>query len=208
MLKNSFILVSMREDYFSSISEWRDAIDKKLIKWIIKLGFVPILIPNSKIYDFYFKKYNLNIVGIILSGGGDINYNSSRYLTEKKLLRYSIKNKIPLLGICHGMQVISNFEGGKLEKIKNHLKKKHIILNKDQLNIYPKKVNSYHHYKIKNLSKDFNVLCTCVDGSIEAIKHKKYNWLGWMWHPEREKKFNNNLIKIARKFFSRQLDEN
>lgn len=203
MLKNYFILISMREDYLPRISEWRDAIDKKLIKWVLKLGFVPILISNLKIQDFYFKKYNLNIAGIILSGGGNINYNSQRFCTEKKLLNYSIKNKIPLLGICHGMQMISDFEGGKLEKIKNHVKKKHIIINRDQLNIYPKKVNSYHNYKIKNLSKNFNVLCTCAKGSIEAIKHKKYNWLGWMWHPEREKKFNKCLIKIARKFFSK-----
>ena len=203
MVKNYFILISMREDYHPRISEWRDAIDKRLIKWVLKLGFVPILISNLKIRDFYFKKYNLNIAGIILTGGGNINYNSSRYLTEKKLLSYSIKNKVPLLGICHGMQMISNFEGGKLKKIKNHVKKKHIILNRDQLNIYPKKVNSYHNYTIKNLSKNFNVLCTCTKGSIEAIKHKKHNWLGWMWHPEREKNFNNSLIKIARKFFSR-----
>ena len=54
---------------------------------------------------------------------------------------------------------------------------------------------------IKNLSKNFRILCTCKKGSIEAISHKKLKWLGWMFHPERDKIFNLKLIKIARPFF-------
>ncbi len=93
MIKKSFILVSMRDDYFSKINESRDCIDQKLNQWIIELGFVPLLVPNLKINNFFFEKSNLNISGIIISGGNDINIKSTRYFVEKKLLQYSIKKK-------------------------------------------------------------------------------------------------------------------
>ena len=34
------------------------------------------------------------------------------------------------------------------------------------------------------------------------IRHKKFNWEGWMWHPEREKKFNSNSKKRLFKIFN------
>ena len=40
---------------------------------------------------------------------------------EKLLIKYSIK-KIPLLGVCRGMQFINHYYGGKLIKVKNHMK--------------------------------------------------------------------------------------
>ena len=43
------------------------------------------------------------------------------------------------------------------------------------------------------------------DKSIEAIRHKKYNWEGWMWHPERDKKFNLKLVRRAKKIFKNKI---
>jgi putative glutamine amidotransferase len=53
------------------------------------------------------------------------------------------------------------------------------------------------------LGKNFEVIAYSNDNQIEAIKHKKYNWLGWMWHPERDKVFNKKLLKIAKDFFKK-----
>ena len=128
-------------------------------------------------------------------------YNSLRYKREKEILDYSKNNKIPTLGICHGMQMMSHFEGGKLKKIKNHVGTRHNIISKSKVDRYPQKVNSYHDYTIKKLPSSFDIICTCENGSIEAIKHKKYKWIGWMWHPERDKVFNSKLLKISKKFF-------
>lgn len=201
MIKNSFILISMRQDYLSNIKEKRDSIDPRLLKWVIKLGFTPLLVPNLEQNNF-FKKSNLNFVGIIISGGNDIDKSSIRYFIEKELLRFSIKKKLPVLGICHGMQMMSHLEGGSLMKIKNHVKKNHNIINKSKSYNFPKKVNSYHNNTIKNLSNQFEIICTCHKGSIEAIIHKKYKWMGWMWHPERDRVFNKKLISLAKQFFN------
>ena len=69
---------------------------------------------------------------------------------------------------------------------------------------YPLKVNSFHDYAINKLGKNFEVIAYSEDNQIEAIKHKKFNWLGWMWHPERGNKYNKVLIKIAKSFFNKK----
>ena len=201
MKKNKFIAVTMRVDFFKKRNEIRSSLDNKMLEWIKNIGFHPFLLPSIKHLDLDVILSNLKISGIIISGGNSIKKGSPRYEVEKKLLNYSIKNKIPVLGICHGMQMMSEIEGGKLKKIKNHVNKANYLINLSNNINYPKTVKCYHNDTIKNLSKNFRILCTCKKGSIEAISHKKLKWLGWMFHPERDKIFNLKLIKIARPFF-------
>ena len=93
------------------------------------------------------------------------------------------------------------FEGGKLKSIKNHAGVIHNINCKEKN--YPTKVNSFHNQTISKLGKRFDIIATSIDGEIEAIKHIKYNLLGWMWHPEKEKNFDIKLVSIPKKFFKK-----
>lgn len=197
-MKHKFMLISMRQDFFYNKKELRFCIDTKLIDWVLKLGFKPLLVSDLKILNFFLNQKNFKVEGILLSGGNNINKNSLRYKIEKKLIEISKRRKIPLLGICHGMQFMNVYEGGSLKKVKNHVRINHKIKSNFY---YPSKVNSFHEYGIKKLGRNFEIIAYSEDNEIEAIKHKKYNWLGWMWHPEREKKFNLILIKIAKSFF-------
>ena len=191
------IAVTMRYDYFHNGKELRNGIDFNLINWIYKLGFTPHLVPNDLRYFNIIKKKNFH--GFILSGGNDTNLKKTRTILENKILYFSKKKKIPVLGICHGMQIMNKFEGGNLKKVKNHVNIRHKL--KNNIDGYPNEVNSFHNYSISKLGKNFEILSKSYDGEIKAISHKHYKWLGWMWHPEREKKFNKVLIKIAKSFF-------
>ncbi len=200
-MKNKFILISMRQDYFYNGKELRFCIDTKLIDWVSSLGFQPFLISDIKTLNFLLKQNKLKIRGILLSGGNDINKDSLRYKIEKRLIDISKNKKIPLLGICHGLQFINFIEKGTLKKIKNHVGVNHKIKSNSN---YPLKVNSFHENGIKKLGRNFEIIAYSYDNQIEAIKHKKYNWLGWMWHPERDKVFNKKLKKIAKLFFNKK----
>ena len=198
-MKNNFILVSMRQDYFYNKRELRFSLDTKLIDWILYLGFKPLLVSDLKTLNYFVNKSSLSIKGIILSGGPNVNKNSLRYKIQKQLTNISKNKKIPLLGICHGLQFINCLEGGSLKKINNHVQIDHKIKSNDD---YPLKVNSFHQYGIKKLGRNFQIIAYSEDKNIEAIKHIKYKWLGWMWHPERDKNFDKKLTNIAKKFFN------
>jgi len=200
-MKNKFILISMRQDYFYNGKELRFCIDAKLIDWVSSLGFRPLLVSDLSTLNFLLKQNNLKIKGILLSGGNNINNNSLRYKIEKRLANVSKIKNIPLLGICHGLQFINFLEKGTLKKITNHIGVNHKIKSNSN---YPLKVNSFHRYGIKKLGRNFDIIAYSGDNHIEAIKHKKYHWLGWMWHPEREKVFNKDLRRIAKSFFNKK----
>ena len=68
---------------------------------------------------------------IILPGGNDIFGKNSlfktRFKIEKELLNLSIRKRIPLLGVCRGMQVINMYFGGNMKKIKGHMNTRHPV---------------------------------------------------------------------------------
>tara|TARA_B100001540_G_scaffold295397_1_gene296144 strand:+ start:370 stop:981 length:612 start_codon:yes stop_codon:yes gene_type:complete len=195
--RKNFVFVSCREDYLEKRKEKRFSIDKKLLKWIKAVNLNPILVTD--IDQIYYFRY-LKPLGVILSGGNDIDELSDRFKIEKKLILWAKKNKKPILGICHGLQMLAYLNKAKLKKIKNHVRIRHPIISKEK-NFYPKVVNSFHNLGLFKAPNNFTVTAYAPDDSIEAIRHKKYNWEGWMWHPERDKKFDIKLILRAKKIF-------
>ena len=47
MVKKKIIGITQRIDKINSYNEYRDALDQRLINWIISLGFIAVPIPNS-----------------------------------------------------------------------------------------------------------------------------------------------------------------
>ena len=197
------ILISQAIYYDKKRGTYYDYIDSRLVEICQELGFKPLTISNFFKYpEKYLKK--LHIKGIVLSGGSDIGKFPLRDKNEIKLISLGIKTKIPLLGICRGMQMINHYFNGNLVKIDGHVRKKHVIEN-----IFAKRkisVNSYHNYaiNIKKLNKDLKPIFKCKkDGSIEAVLHKTKPIMGIMWHPEREKKLKKFDREIIQQFLLR-----
>lgn len=166
------------------------AITKNNLKYLHnKCNYIGILNYNNK------DNINTNILdlcdGIIFQGGSTI------YEYHFNILKYAIKKKIPVLGICMGHQIIGLYSNNQKEKdlikINNHymlnnthkinINKNSILYNlfSDQIN-----VNSRHLYKLEKVTKPFIISAYSDDNTIEAIElvDKENFILGIQWHPE------------------------
>ena len=196
------IAISMGQQFIKSRNETRDFIDKKLIDFVFsQLNFEVILVSNfiKKNFNQQKKKLNLLLIsnkikGIILSGGQDIGTNKLRDKTEISLIDFAIKNKIPLIGICRGMQLINFYFKGKLKKVNGHVAKQIKIHSKSTKK--SREVKCFHSNGIKKIGKKLTEIYRSEDGLIEAFKGDSDRILGIMWHPERNKNFSNEDVKL------------
>ncbi len=164
--------------------------------------------------------------GVVITGGDDINpinynkpdydkycegYDNRRDTLEINMINYAMANKIALLGICRGHQIMNAANGGTLipdietffkieEKVHRQSKAKdsvHTIIptknswipakfHKDGQEIY---VNSIHHQSVENLSNLFELQATAKDGVVESMIAKDTTLfaIGVQWHPELER---------------------
>ena len=200
------IAISQRVYKEKKYGELRDQLDIKLSEFVIKLGFLPIPIPNFKKKN---KADTMNLVkwlkrvkpsGIILSGGDDIGKFIHRDQNELKIINWSIANKIPIAGICRGMQIIAHKFNVKLIKVKNHAGTRHFVISPRNKK-FKRIVNSFHNLALKKCPKSFDIVNYSLDGVIESIENKSKKIYACMWHPEREKKFNKRDIFKFKSFF-------
>lgn len=193
-------------------------------KWLYKLDSNIVVVDFNKIGLDSSKKLLRQIDGLVLSGGPDIHPNfygkpdyehlcsidSKRDTLELELIKYAIKKKIPIFGICRGFQVLNVALGGTLiADIPTQFETDLIHQEKDTYEVYheieitnPKlykkifgniptnlKVNSNHHQAIDKLSKKLIHLAKTPDGIIEMFTWKKQKSKPFMiavqWHPER-----------------------
>lgn len=204
------IAVTQRLILNQNYYEMREALDINWGKLLKKLNFLPVILPIEFEYNKYFN--SIKIDGIILTGGNDLNNTNKNELSlkrdkfEKGLIKYAIKKKIPIFGMCRGMEIIADFFGGNFKKVKNQVGIRHgLIINKksqyfNQLNKIST-VNSFHNYAIDKIPDNFVVSAKSGNGIIKAIEHKKYKIFGQMWHSEREKLFDKNQINLIKNFF-------
>jgi putative glutamine amidotransferase len=159
--------------------------------------------------------------GILLSGGGDIDptifaglphprvygVDPVRDQLEIELARYCADNKIPLFGICRGLQVMNVALGGTLytditDQLSGALKHPcfpeyprdylaHSVMIKISTHLTAitentqMKVNSMHHQGIKDLGDGLTVSAMSADGLVEGIEFMFHPFfLGVQWHPE------------------------
>lgn len=175
--------------------------------------------------------------GILLSGGEDVHprfYGKEEYLEycddidekrdefEWNILEYGEKNKLPLLGICRGLQMANVFFGGTLlpdipsfGKF-NHSKQggidRYHIVQVDPNSLLQKivgsssgEINSAHHQSAQLIGKGLVANAISPDGVIEGLERKDKETYPFLllvqWHPERmkdqESKFSKN---VKRKF--------
>ncbi len=136
---------------------------------------------NSK--DIVKNKYNKIIIS---PGPGNPNQAGNCLEIVKNL-----HNKIPILGVCLGHQVIGQVFGSKIIQSKNLMHGKTSLIKNKKLGIL-KGVKSkftatrYHSLIVDRttLSKDLIITATTDDNIIMGLMHKKYQIYGVQFHPE------------------------
>lgn len=202
--------ITQRVENIQNYSERRDCLDQSWSSFAIELGYFPIPLPNTISDNITLLFDTLNLDVILLSGGNSIAcLNSSaidiapeRDRFESALIDEALRRNIPIVGICRGMQMINHYFGGTLVPIQNHTAVYHAITPLNKIYELPEQVNSYHNWGIdaESLANEFDVVAIDEDGNIEAFIHNKKQILGIMWHPEREKPFNEIDIQLIKKF--------
>jgi len=159
--------------------------------------------------------------GVLFTGGGDVHpaaYGSQphpkvTYVDEDRdrveiaMLHLALERRLPILGVCRGLQVINVALGGALfEDIaeqrpdslkhdyspgypRNHLAHPIDIqidsLLAQVLGLQQVEVNSLHHQAVHRLAGGLNPTAAAPDGVIEALELPDYPFgLAVQWHPE------------------------
>lgn len=177
--------------------------------------------------------------GVLLTGGEDVHprfYQKPEYLPlcyaddmderrdefELNVLAYSQKNRIPVLGICRGLQIANVFFGGTLipdipsfGKF-NHSKRAEndtyhavsVDINSvlyQQINCATGEINSAHHQSAEKVGAGLVANSFSPDGVIEGLERLNPAGQSYLslvqWHPERMRDQKNVFTKSIKASF-------
>jgi putative glutamine amidotransferase len=156
--------------------------------------------------------------GLVIPGGGDIDpelYGRPRHPRthqvsqrrdrfELTLLAEALERDMPVLAICHGMQLLNVHFGGTLNQ--------HLLDDPKKLDHYRDRplaeaahgvaftegtllaeifgdvradVNTHHHQGLEDVAAPLQEIGWAEDGVLEAVVSKEHSWVvGVQWHPE------------------------
>lgn len=196
---------------------------------IRRAGGLPIIAQSTEdesVIDEYIKLAD----AIVFTGGEDIDPNLyvadfhpsvefvsfERDAFEKSLYEKAFAKKIPMLGICRGMQMINALAGGDLyQDLQDEYKgaSGHSMgrdLSRGILKIFTERdskinkilgdeilVNQFHHQAVKNLGTGFVATAHSRDGVIEAMEYTGDQYISCVqFHPESMIDHEENFLDI------------
>jgi GMP synthase (glutamine-hydrolysing) len=176
------------------IIDFGSQVTKLIARRIRDLGvYSEIITPNN----FTKIKKRNDIKGIIFSGGPST-------VTKKKFQKIPkeiFKKKIPILGICYGLQLIAKLFGGKIKPSKKRrefgraflIKRKSSLLTKNFFNS-SNAVWMSHEDAVIKMPKSFNIIASTKESKLTIIENKIDKIYGVQFHPEVTHTDNGNKI--------------
>ena len=189
---------------------------------LIRGGILPVMVPVVEGAPACLPDYMSEMRGLLLVEGEDIEPGRYKARPENfkhlekthplkdeieiRLIRYALRKKMPILGICRGSQLLNVVYGGTLygdvQKEKKsrlkHINFAHYDTYRHSISIAPGsplqkwygrtklRVTSYHHQGIRDLAPRFAPMAHADDGLVEAYYDPKSDFVvGLQFHPER-----------------------
>lgn len=209
-------------------------IGDRYIVSIEKAGGLPVLIPIVDDVDCI-QQYIALCDGILVPGGIDVNplcYNENPSMRigvtdlafdtwELHVIKQAEEKRLPILGICRGIQILNVYRGGTLwqdlrdqssttfQHVQKEIKRdsvSHKVLIDTHSHLHSLfgsdlMVNSFHHQAVKELGKGLLVSAKATDGTVEAIEAVDYPYmLGVQWHPEAFVFKDDSMMPLFRDF--------
>ncbi len=192
-------------DEFYLNSEYFDGVES--------IGAVPLLLPPVN-HEETLEAALDRMDGLILSGGPDTppwRYGQAaraethpvhprRDLFDQRLIQAALKRRMPILGICHGCQLLNVYFGGTLiqhlptahhhqrtgrPRLRHIVNISHGTRLASILGTGPLEVNSSHHQAVDQTATGIRISAISDDGVIEAIEPlDDLPVIGVQWHPE------------------------
>jgi len=195
-----WIAVTQRVEQFPSYNERRDALDQRWCQFLEACGYVPLLLPSC-CADPVALIDAVSVSGILLTGGNSLQayggHAPERDALERSLLSSALERRIPLIGVCRGMQVIQDYFGVPLERVAGHIAIKQEVVVQGRVEF----VNSYHEWGAQQTVPFLKPWAVAADGVIEAVSHQEAPIHGIMWHPERFEVFRQWDLEWFRSVF-------
>jgi putative glutamine amidotransferase len=195
--------------------------DLDYVEGVAEAGEMPVVLPPSVSVRAAEALLD-GLDGLLLSGGPDLDpgYYGEEPIPElgatipewdaleMALLGMALQRRMPIFGICRGMQILNVALGGTLYQdvssqlgadVLNHWQTTPKCQSTHEVEVLEDsylaeiterqtvQVNSYHHQGIKGLADALTVSAHSADGVIEALESCNFSdrWLvGVQWHPE------------------------
>jgi putative glutamine amidotransferase len=181
--------------------------DARYARAVRQAGGHPVLLPITDSRSELRRTLD-ELDGLVIVGGDDLDPRmygearsprtrlvlSQRTAFEKALYGSGHGRRLPVFGICYGMQLVNVLEGGSLlQHIEGHRGRR-----PHRVTVAPRtalskalgsrriEVTTSHHQAVGRLGGGFRAAALADDGIIEAIENaRRPEILAVQWHPER-----------------------
>jgi len=194
----------------------RDGVSVAYIDAVVEAGGLPVLLPNSGQAEVLNR-----LDGLILTGGGDFDpkwyaqpnlgtppeaISAVRDQAEIQIIRAAMHLKLPMVGICRGIQGLAVALGGTLiqdigrqrphsEVCHYQTEGREIVTHSITVDLPSQlfgilaarslSVNSFHHQAVEMVPPGWRAVAWSDDGVIEAMEWSGTHFaIGVQWHPE------------------------
>jgi len=194
------VAVTQRVDIVAARNERRDALDQRWADFLSACDLVGFPVPNHPELACDLLEA-VSPAGLVLTGGNDLaGYGGDapeRDETERRLIDWARRRKLPILAVCRGMQVVADAFSANLGRLAGHAGTRHRIRIDGGAT---RDVNSYHTWSVA-VPEGFSSWAIAEDGSVEAMRHASEPITGILWHPEREAPYHSEDIALFREVF-------